>query len=204
MEGSLNMAQENSTKIRKQALVYQEKISALSSEVSLCNIVSPCCPWQPLAGLGSIGRPWQSFAVLGSPWQSQAVLGTLWHALARLGTPWYALVHLGTPWYALTGLGRPWQALAAFGCPDRIGNLCCPWQSLQLSQPLLLLRRWPPRELWQPKLPETSFKLWRINYALSGEGSSAALAAFAGFRRPWQLLAVLTALGSIGNPCSTW
>lgn len=35
MEGSLNMAQENSAKIRKQALVYQEKISALTSEVSI-------------------------------------------------------------------------------------------------------------------------------------------------------------------------
>ena len=34
MEGSLNMAQENSAKIRKQALVHQEKISALTNEVS--------------------------------------------------------------------------------------------------------------------------------------------------------------------------
>ncbi len=62
MEGSLNMAQENSTKIRKQALVYQEKISALSSEVSLCN--SPCLPWQSMAGLG---RPWYALAALGCP-----------------------------------------------------------------------------------------------------------------------------------------
>jgi hypothetical protein len=140
MEGSLNMAQENSTKIRKQALVYQEKISALSSEVSLCNLVSPCWPWLPLAVLG---RSWQSLAVLGSPWQYLAVLGsprqflarfgTPWYALVRLGAPWYALVHLGTPWYALTGLGRPWQLLgalielvtfAALGRVCNFHNLC--------------------------------------------------------------------------------
>jgi hypothetical protein len=35
MEGSLNMAQESSTKIRKQALIYQERIASLTSEVLL-------------------------------------------------------------------------------------------------------------------------------------------------------------------------
>ena len=33
MEGSLNMAHENSAKIRKQAMIYQEKIAALINEV---------------------------------------------------------------------------------------------------------------------------------------------------------------------------
>jgi hypothetical protein len=33
MEGSLNMAHENSAKIRKQAMIYQEKIAALNNEV---------------------------------------------------------------------------------------------------------------------------------------------------------------------------
>jgi len=33
MEGSLNMAHENSAKIRKQAMIYQEKIAALTNEV---------------------------------------------------------------------------------------------------------------------------------------------------------------------------
>lgn len=37
MEGSMNMAQENSAKIRKQALVYQEKISNLTNEVCYIN-----------------------------------------------------------------------------------------------------------------------------------------------------------------------
>ena len=37
MEGSLNMAHDNSAKIRKQAMVYQEKIAFLSKEVKkLC------------------------------------------------------------------------------------------------------------------------------------------------------------------------
>jgi len=33
MEGSMNLAQENSTKVRKQALIYQEKIASLTQEV---------------------------------------------------------------------------------------------------------------------------------------------------------------------------
>ena len=39
MEGSLNMAHENSAKIRKQAMVYQEKIAFLSKEVKQLRVI---------------------------------------------------------------------------------------------------------------------------------------------------------------------
>ena len=42
MEGSLNMAHENSAKIRKQAMVYQEKIASLNKEVkTVLTLVRP-------------------------------------------------------------------------------------------------------------------------------------------------------------------